>query len=479
MYDVFISYASESREWARKVASALEARDISVWWDRHIPPGKTFDEVIEEALDKSRSVVVLWSQNAVESRWVKTEASEGATRGVLVPALIEEIKIPLEFRRIQTAWLVGWDGDPEAPHFDDLVQAISRVLNRSIPEPSDPAPAPEPIDQQPTTTLAETIAEEPSPVPAPPTYSRSESGNPQPAAAVSRNTSSGASIWLKLTMLLSFTALAFALFYYWQTQIQKVPYWKVAGVNQVLVLLGQNKLLPASNSKTISRVAEQELAILQERSQDSAISNTELLNAYQQLFNGYRYLIDDKPLDAIKTELEQLQKWVTEYQNIQLEHKQFTLTKEEQNWRAFVESSRNSPERTEAEKKLAAVEERVNNFASVRKDEYFLTSKSMGSNLTPEGVTDQFDAGDKVYVYAKVYVPVERERLEFKWYAGGEEIGNRVVTVSRSAGFRVYTAKNYEQDQIGINEVHLYNGNNDLIGRQQFTINTTEQTVED
>ena len=58
MSDIFISYASEDREKARELAEALSRRGWSVWWDRKIPPGKSFDEVIEKALAESKCVIV-------------------------------------------------------------------------------------------------------------------------------------------------------------------------------------------------------------------------------------------------------------------------------------------------------------------------------------------------------------------------------------------------------------------------------------
>jgi hypothetical protein len=32
-----------------------------VWWDRTILPGRTFDQVIEEALAATRCMIVVWS----------------------------------------------------------------------------------------------------------------------------------------------------------------------------------------------------------------------------------------------------------------------------------------------------------------------------------------------------------------------------------------------------------------------------------
>ena len=131
MEDIFISYASEDREQARRFAEAFAARGWSVWWDRHIVPGEAFDTRIEQALDAARCVVVLWSASSVASEWVRNEAAVGAERGVLVPAMIEPVKLPLEFRRKQTADLSGWQGEAEHAGFASLCAGVGRVLSEA------------------------------------------------------------------------------------------------------------------------------------------------------------------------------------------------------------------------------------------------------------------------------------------------------------------------------------------------------------
>ena len=141
MTDVFISYASEDRIRARKLAEALEAKGFSVWWDRHIIAGQTYDEVIERELETATSVVVLWSKHSVISEWVKSAAQVAAERGTLVPALIDAVKTPLEFRRKQTVDLVDWDGDLGHLGLDTLHRGISAHVARESPTqpPGDPA----------------------------------------------------------------------------------------------------------------------------------------------------------------------------------------------------------------------------------------------------------------------------------------------------------------------------------------------------
>jgi hypothetical protein len=128
MSDIFISYSREDRETAQALALVLEQRGWSVWWDRNIPPGKSFDLVIEEALDEASCVIVLWSESSVTSDWVKTEADEGLRRGILVPALIANVKIPLAFRRIQAADLIDWGGEATSPGIVELLGSIAEIL---------------------------------------------------------------------------------------------------------------------------------------------------------------------------------------------------------------------------------------------------------------------------------------------------------------------------------------------------------------
>jgi len=134
MSDIFLSYKSEDRAKAQIIAEALERNGYSVWWDRVIPPGRTFDKVIEEELAAANCMVILWSEESVKSEWVRTEASEGKRRKILIPVLIEDVTPPFAFRLIEAAKLIDWDGTVPNPEFDLLLGSVSRML-RKVPAP--------------------------------------------------------------------------------------------------------------------------------------------------------------------------------------------------------------------------------------------------------------------------------------------------------------------------------------------------------
>jgi TIR domain-containing protein len=169
MSDIFISYARPDRERARLLAQALEQRGWSVWWDHDIPPGRKFDDVIEEALAAARCVVVLWSQASTASDWVRNEAGEAMQRQVLIPALIDaDVKIPLGFRRLQAADLSRWQGEP-SDEFEQFCEAVQRNVGPPGGGGSPPAPPPrppEPIRPPAPTPPGPPPAPAPAPAPA-------------------------------------------------------------------------------------------------------------------------------------------------------------------------------------------------------------------------------------------------------------------------------------------------------------------------
>jgi len=143
MAHIFLSYSRADRPTAQIIAEALEAEGFSVWWDKVLRAGQTYDEVTENMLRDSSVVVVLWSQTSVKSKWVRAEATLGQRSCELVPAMIEDADRPIMFELTQTADLIGWAGDRNEARWGDFVADIKRSLDKHDAEAASPATAPE------------------------------------------------------------------------------------------------------------------------------------------------------------------------------------------------------------------------------------------------------------------------------------------------------------------------------------------------
>ncbi len=128
MSDIFISFDSDDLERIKPLATALETKGWSVFYDRTIPPGKTWREVIDKEINECRCMVVGWSKNAIKSHWVLEEADDGLTRNILVPFLLDDVDPPRGFRAIQAGDLVDWQGDQQSLGFLALSKSITGLI---------------------------------------------------------------------------------------------------------------------------------------------------------------------------------------------------------------------------------------------------------------------------------------------------------------------------------------------------------------
>ena len=128
MSDIFISYSSKDRPWVDTFAKVLESQGWSVWWDRQIPTGGSFNAVIRQELRAARCAIVVWSEQSVDSEWVQAEADEARKQEKYLPIRIDESDIPLGFTQRTFQSLVDWEPGANHPGFSQLLKDIERLV---------------------------------------------------------------------------------------------------------------------------------------------------------------------------------------------------------------------------------------------------------------------------------------------------------------------------------------------------------------
>lgn len=128
MADVFLSYARPSLAQAKRVAASLREAGYSVWFDEDLPAHRAYSEVIEQQLETARAVVVLWSREAAQSQWVRSEANRARESGRLVQIRLDDVRLPMPYDQIQCADLRGWKGSAKAAGVQAVIASVADLV---------------------------------------------------------------------------------------------------------------------------------------------------------------------------------------------------------------------------------------------------------------------------------------------------------------------------------------------------------------
>lgn len=129
--DVFISYAHRNARQVARVTEQFQGSGLSLWWDDHLRAGDDFALKIEREIDDAGAVLVMWSDAARNSLWVRAEATEALDNDKLVQARLDGVKPPLPFTIVQMVDLRGWRGKSADQPFPQLLSAIT-ALKRGV-----------------------------------------------------------------------------------------------------------------------------------------------------------------------------------------------------------------------------------------------------------------------------------------------------------------------------------------------------------
>lgn len=114
------------------IASALQERKYSVWWDEDLPAHRAYSDVIEEQLKSARAVLVIWSAEASKSEWVRAEADAARQMHKLVQLSIDGILPPMPFNQIQCPALINWKGEADDRTWLRIEASLAELV-RGIP----------------------------------------------------------------------------------------------------------------------------------------------------------------------------------------------------------------------------------------------------------------------------------------------------------------------------------------------------------
>jgi TolB-like protein len=129
--EIFISYSRSTEGQAARVVEALRELGYSVWRDDQLLPHHSYQDVTQERLEEAKAVLVLWSEEAVKSQWVRSEANQARERNKIVQVLLDRALPPMPFDQIQYVQLEGWSGDQDTADWRRVIQSISELVGRT------------------------------------------------------------------------------------------------------------------------------------------------------------------------------------------------------------------------------------------------------------------------------------------------------------------------------------------------------------
>ena len=136
--DVFLSYARPNALLAARAARALEAGGYSVWYDSELPANRPYSDVIERELEDAKSVLVLWSEAAVDSQWVRSEANRGRELVKLVQGRLDGARLPMPFDQIQCADLQNWHRVRPPAAWSQIASSVRALVQADVRKSSPP-----------------------------------------------------------------------------------------------------------------------------------------------------------------------------------------------------------------------------------------------------------------------------------------------------------------------------------------------------
>ncbi len=124
MVDVFISYSRDDAEKVGVLARMIASEGYQVWWDADLPPHVSYGDVITAKIGAAKAAVVVWSQTAAQSEWVRAEADVARNQKKLIQTALDDVMPPLPFNQIQCAAIGDWNGEEDHRGWNKVKESL-------------------------------------------------------------------------------------------------------------------------------------------------------------------------------------------------------------------------------------------------------------------------------------------------------------------------------------------------------------------
>lgn len=123
---VFISYSSQDQSYADRIYGALEAAGYQVWMDRTgLRGGDAWLQAIQHNILEADTMIVVWSANALQSRWVRDELTFAHSRGKqIIPIQIDDTdgSEHIIINALQMVYTSGFE-------FEEVMEQVEQALS--------------------------------------------------------------------------------------------------------------------------------------------------------------------------------------------------------------------------------------------------------------------------------------------------------------------------------------------------------------
>jgi TolB-like protein/Flp pilus assembly protein TadD len=145
--DAFLSYASADAEVAKRVCARLEAAGLRIWMaPRDVPAGAHYADALVRAINASRSLLLILSENSVDSAHVSKEVERASSKRKPIVAIrldAAPLTPAFEYFLSESQWVDARDGlDAAMPRLtDDLRRLVTGPRTSTGARTEHPIPA--------------------------------------------------------------------------------------------------------------------------------------------------------------------------------------------------------------------------------------------------------------------------------------------------------------------------------------------------